>query len=160
MYELAIDLLTSAGIEQYEISNFAAAGFQCRHNLLYWANKPYLGIGPGAASYLERLRRTNIADIKKYTRAVENCESTIAESETLTSEEFACETAVLNLRRIAGIDLVQFREQTGFDASELFAEVIESNTKSGLLETSSGRLFLTRQALPIADAVLCDFAAV
>ena len=74
--------------------------------------------------------------------------------------EIACETAVLNLRRRSGIDLAEFKKQTGFDAFELFADAIVANEQLGLIEKSEGRIFLTRKALPIADSVLCDFAGI
>jgi oxygen-independent coproporphyrinogen-3 oxidase len=66
MYEMAIERLEGAGFGHYEISNFAKMGFECLHNLGCWSNRPYIGIGPSASSYLEGTRRTNIADIKKY----------------------------------------------------------------------------------------------
>ena len=160
MYETAIDILAKAGFEQYEISNFARKGFECRHNLTYWENKPYIGIGPGASSYRKGVRSTNIADIKKYIELIETDGSTIAESQVLSPVGIACETAVLNLRRRCGIDLEEFKKQTGFDAMELFAEPIRRYRKLGLLGMDAGRVFLTRKALPIADSVLCDFASV
>ncbi len=160
MYELAIEMLSEAGLKQYEISNFARPDFPCQHNLTYWANDSYIGIGPAATSYINRVRSTSVADIKKFTEAIEAGRPVAAETETLPPVEFACETAVLNLRRTAGIDLAQFELQTGFDPLELFAEAIESNINAQMLEISAGRLFLTRQALPIADSILCDFAAI
>jgi len=160
MYELTIDELARAGIDQYEISNFARDGFQCRHNLNYWANGSYAGIGPGATSYLQGTRSTNYPDISKYAETVRSGASTVAASETLGSLELACETAVLNLRRRCGIDLVEFKTRTGFDAMQLFAEPIRMYQKRGLISTCQGRVFLTRQALGIADSILCDFAIV
>jgi oxygen-independent coproporphyrinogen-3 oxidase len=160
MYELTIDELARAGIDQYEISNFARDGFQCRHNLNYWANGSYAGIGPGATSYLQGTRSTNYPDISKYAETVRSGASTVAASETLGSLELACETAVLNLRRRCGIDLVEFKTRTGFDAMQLFAEPIRMYRKRGLINTNQGRVFLTRQALGIADSILCDFAIV
>ena len=160
MFELAIDELARAGIEQYEISNFARHGFECRHNLNYWANGSYTGIGPGAASYLHGTRSSNFADIDKYVRAVTSGESTVESSETLSGLERACETAVLNLRRRRGIDLAQFKSQTGYDSLQLFAEPIRRYRKLGLIEKDSGRVSLTRQALGIADSILCDFTIV
>jgi len=160
MFELTIDELARAGIEQYEISNFARHGFECRHNLNYWANGSYAGIGPGAASYLHGTRSSNFADIDKYVRVVTSGESTVESSETLSSLERACETAVLNLRRRRGIDLDQFKSWTGYDALQLFAEPIRRYRKLGLIEKSPGRVTLTRQALGIADSILCDFALV
>ena len=160
MFELTIDELAHAGIDQYEISNFARHGFECRHNLNYWANGSYAGIGPDATSYLHGTRSSNFADIDKYVRAVTSGTSTVESSETLSDLERACETAVLNLRRRRGIDLAQFKSQTGYDALQLFAEPIRRYRKLGLIETSPGRVSLTRQALGIADSILCDFALV
>jgi oxygen-independent coproporphyrinogen-3 oxidase len=160
MYELTIDELARAGIDQYEISNFARDGFQCRHNLNYWANGSYIGIGPGATSYLQGARSKNYADISKYAEAVRSDAGTIESSETLSEQERACETAVLNLRRRRGIDLVEFNIRTGFDAMQLFAEPIRRYQKLGLINTDHGRVFLTRQAFGIADSILCDFATI
>jgi len=160
MFELTIDELAQAGIDQYEISNFARHGFECRHNLNYWANGSYAGIGPDAASYLHGTRSSNFADIDKYVRAVTSGESTVESSETLSGLERACETAVLNLRRRCGIDPAQFKSRTGYDALQLFAEPIRRYRKLGLIEMNSGRVSLTRQALGIADSILCDFAIV
>jgi oxygen-independent coproporphyrinogen III oxidase len=158
MYETTIDELEKAGFEQYEISNFAKPGFECRHNLNYWANEPYLGIGPAAGSYWNGKRTLNIADIKKYIEAIEQGTTVTDESETSDNTQIACETAVLNLRRRCGIILDEFEKQTGFDAMMLFAEPIGRYRNLGLIETADGRLFLTRDALPIADSVLCDFS--
>lgn len=160
MYETAIEKLEQAGFAQYEISNFAKPGFQCRHNLFYWANKPYIGIGPAAASWWQSRRSTNVADIEKYIQLIQGGESTIAESEEPSEIEIACETAVLNLRRRSGIDLAEFKKQTGFDALELFADAIANNERLELIERNEGRIFLTHKALPIADSVLCDFAGI
>ncbi len=165
MYELAIDELTETGLEQYEISNFARPGYRCLHNLTYWANTPYIGIGPGATSYYKGKRHTNIADIIKYVQAIISGTSTIAEFHASTPIETACQTAVLNLRRIEGINLEDFKTQTGFSLKELFGESISQNLESGLLkeETDTNgieRISLTRRALPIADTVLCDFSMV
>ncbi len=160
MYELTIDEMEQAGVAQYEISNFAGGGFECRHNLNYWANGDYIGVGPGATSYRKGARSTNVADIHKYTQAVADGTSTVESSETLVGRERACETAVLNLRRRCGIDLAEFKSRTGFDPIQLFAEPIRTYQQRGLIESSSGRIFLTRQALAIADSILCDFALV
>ncbi len=160
MYEVAIDKLAKAGFRQYEISNFAKAGFECRHNLVYWANRPYVGIGPAAASYWQGNRTGNIADVKKYMEIIEQGGSAVVETESPTSLEIACETAVLNLRRRSGIGLAEFKTRTGFNALKLFAQPIKRYREMKLIENADGRIFLTRKALPIADSVLCDFAAV
>jgi oxygen-independent coproporphyrinogen-3 oxidase len=160
MYETAIDMLEHAGFKQYEISNFARAGFECKHNLNYWLNNPYIGVGPAAGSYWQNKRTLNVADIEKYIEAIEQGADATAESEIPNKIQIACETAVLNLRRRCGIDLKEFKSRSGFDAMELFAEPIGKYRELGLIEMTEGRLFLTRTALPIADSILCDFSDV
>jgi len=160
MYEVAIDMLAQAGYRQYEISNFARPGFECRHNLRYWANEPFIGIGPSAASFCRGRRTTNIADIRAYVDGVRTGAPILVDSQAPGDVQFACETAVLNLRRTEGIDVQQFKDQTGYDLMELFAAEIENNRQAGLLEVSNGRIRLTRQAFPVADRVLNDFSTV
>ncbi|MFA5554998.1 MAG: radical SAM family heme chaperone HemW [Phycisphaerae bacterium] len=160
MYETAIDGLENAGFKQYEISNFAKPGFQCRHNLNYWANKPYIGIGPSAASYWQGKRRQNVKNITKYIEMIETSGNAAQETESPDKLQIACETAVLNLRRISGINLTEYEAAAGYDALKLFSEPIERYKKLGLIDVTDGRIFLTRQALPIADSILCDFSDV
>ncbi|OHB59024.1 MAG: hypothetical protein A2173_07360 [Planctomycetes bacterium RBG_13_44_8b] len=152
MYETAIEILGSAGFEHYEISNFAKAGFECRHNLTYWKNDFYLGIGPAACRYIGDSRFENINDIEKYITQKEVAITKIS------PQERACQTAVLGLRLIKGINLTEYKQKTGFDICKLFGSSIEKNLKLEFLQLKDNRLSLTKQALPIADSVLCDFA--
>lgn len=160
MYELAIDTLTANGFIQYEISNFSKPEFQCRHNLTYWANKPYIGIGPAATSFLDGKRITNVADIEKYAAAIETGGQVVNETDEPDKIEYACETAVLNLRRTCGIDMAEYKQQTGFELTELFADTIDKYRKMRLLKITNGRIFLARSTLAIADSILCDFAVI
>jgi oxygen-independent coproporphyrinogen-3 oxidase len=160
MYELTIDTLVSAGFEQYEISNFARPGFKCRHNLRYWKNWQYIGLGPAAASWYNGKRTENVPDLERWLQCINHGQFADEDPRTLSAEEIACETAVLNLRTRSGIMPVEFQQQTGYDMQKLFAEPITRYLKDELLEWHEGRLRLTRQALPIADKVLCDFAAI
>jgi len=166
MYDWTIERLERAGLRQYEISNFARPGCECRHNLGYWANRPYGGIGPAAASYLTDETRadggsriTNDADIERYLAAVESGRAAPAQTQAVTSDDVVCETAVLNLRRRGGIDLAEFQRRTGRDAMRIFAGPIERYREMGLIEVTDRAVRLTRQALPVADSVLCDFSA-
>ncbi len=159
MYEWVIERFERAGFCQYEISNFARPGFGCRHNLGYWANRPFIGIGPGAASYWQASRTANDADIARYVAAVEDGLEAPREVQPVNALDVVCETAVLNLRMRAGIDLAAFRRQTGHDALGIFAEPVGRYRDLGLVEVTDHCVRLTRQALPIADSILCDFAA-
>jgi oxygen-independent coproporphyrinogen-3 oxidase len=177
MYEWAIERLGAAGIEQYEISNFARPGFECLHNVGYWANRPFAGVGPGAASsrtgilpairnpwarrpcYGHGCRTANDPDIERYVAAVEADEEIPGEVQPVNDEDAVCETAVLNLRMRAGIDLAEFRRRTGCDAMQAFAGPIQRYRSLGLIEVTDRAVRLTREALPIADSILCDFSA-
>jgi oxygen-independent coproporphyrinogen-3 oxidase len=158
MYEMGIETLGNAGFEHYEISNFAKPGFQCRHNLVYWKNDFYIGIGPAAASYIPDWRTENISDIDKYVECIENDKNPVSERIKISPVEKASQAAVLGLRLIKGINLTEYKQKTGFDIFELFKDSIEKNLKLNLLQLKNGYLSLTKNALPIADSVLCDFA--
>ncbi len=160
LYEAAIDTLTAAGFEQVEISNFARPGFACRHNLRYWENRPWLGLGPSAGSWYQGRRTTNAADLDAYLAAIRQETFAYAERHTPSPLEIACETAVLNLRKIAGIHRAVFEQQTGYDPLTLFADPIRHHAALGLLDADPEGVRLTRQGLFIADSVLCDFAAI
>jgi oxygen-independent coproporphyrinogen III oxidase len=160
MYEQAIDTLTKAGYEHYEISNFAKPGFRCRHNMGYWQNQPYIGIGPSAASSGGTLRTQNICDIEAYIEAIEAGRKAVVETVKVDRMDKICETAVLNLRTRDGIDIQLFKQVTGFDPVVLFAEPIKKHCEQGFLDIKKGRIALTDIALPVADYVLCDFAAI
>jgi oxygen-independent coproporphyrinogen-3 oxidase len=161
IYEMTIDKLAAAGVEQYEISNFAKAGFECQHNLGCWANDPYIGVGPAAGSYYDGVRFSNVADIGKYVAGINSGESVIAESHRPDVNEIACETAVLNLRRQNGIALDEFKSRTGFGLLEIFGGVVERFVENGMLiyDKPAGRVFVSRKALPVADTVICEFAS-
>jgi oxygen-independent coproporphyrinogen-3 oxidase len=157
-YELAIEELDRAGYEHYEISNFARGGYFCSHNLTYWANTSYLGIGPSAGAYYQGNRTSNIADVAAYIEAVQEGKTPIATTQTPTKEEVVCETAVLNLRTIPGIDIKQFVGRTGFNPMDIFADAISTHFNQKNLIVAPNRIALSKQALPIADKVLCDFS--
>jgi oxygen-independent coproporphyrinogen-3 oxidase len=160
MFELTIDELTAAGFEHYEISNFARPGRRCRANIIYWENREYLGVGPSAVSYLDGLRRRNIADVGRYLELMEtNPDATVAEEERLSPHARACETAIQMLRMTEGIDVNSFRRQTGIDPTALFAAQIDWFTGLGLLAAAEGSIRLTRRGLLVANRVMGEFLA-
>jgi oxygen-independent coproporphyrinogen-3 oxidase len=158
MYETTIEDLANGSFEHYEISNFAKSGFVCRHNLTYWKNDYYIGIGPSAASCIDGWRTENISDIEKYVECIENNKEPAAERIKIIATEKASQTAVLGLRLIEGIGLMEYKQKTGFDIYKIFGQSIEKNLKSNFLQLKDSHLSLTKNALPIADSVLCDFA--
>ncbi|MFO0953679.1 MAG: radical SAM family heme chaperone HemW [Isosphaeraceae bacterium] len=157
MYAHTIDRLEAAGLAQYEISNYARPGHECRHNLVYWANEPYFGVGLGAARYVDGVRSVNTRDLPAYLRRVEAGEPATGPTETLDPESRARETAVLMLRRTAeGLDRSDFRRRTGFDLDTLAGEAVARATGLGLIEDDGQRVRFTREGVFLADSVLCE----
>lgn len=134
MYKYAMDFLSEEDFRQYEISNFAKEGFLCRHNLAYWNNDPYLGIGPSAVSYKEGTREENIPRVVDYIRRARAGETTVSSGEKLDDEACAKETAALKIRTMEGIYFEWFREKTGFDFPELEQGVLPRLLEDGLIE--------------------------
>jgi len=158
MYAHTIDRLASAGLAQYEISNFARPGHECRHNLIYWANEPYFGVGLGAARYVGGVRSVNTRDLPAYLKRIEAGDSATGPTESLEPEARARETAVLLLRRTAlGIERDDFARRTGFSLDALAGDAVARFTRKGLLEDDGSRVRLTREGLFLADSVMCEF---
>lgn len=157
MYAEAIERLTAADFEHYEVSNFALPGRRCRHNEHYWAAREYYAAGPGAARYLNGRREVNHRSTTTWLRRVLRGQSPVAESETLAPEDRAREALVLGLRRLAGVDRQQFFEQTGFEVDRLVGPELHRHVKLGMLSDCAGRVRLTREGLFVSDAIWADF---
>ena len=154
MYELAMAHLPAAGLDQYELSNFARAGQECRHNERYWANEPYFGIGLGAARYLAGTRSVNTRSLAGYLQRCQAGEDPVQAAETLPPLERARETAMLNLRRIRGIDRATFADQTGYGLDELLGATLPRLVRQGLLADSGRAVALTPAGRLLADEVM------
>ncbi|MEP0845631.1 MAG: radical SAM family heme chaperone HemW [Phycisphaerae bacterium] len=159
MYEATIDTLAAAGFSQYEISNFARPGCECRHNLTYWHNRPYLGVGPSASGFVDNVRYKNVPDAAQYAAVVRVGRSPRVFEERRSLDQQARETAMLELRLRSGLDRAAFRERYGRDALEFFREAVETHRADGLLEVDEGRIALTRAGLLVADTVIADFVS-
>ena len=158
MYEQTIATLAAAGLEQYEISNYAAPGYECRHNLVYWANDAYYGFGLGAARYIHGLRATNIRDLPAYIRRIAENQDVTGPSERLSAEERARETATLMIRRVKlGINRADFHWRTDFSIDSLAGEAINRHMAGGLLLDDSNCIKLTPRGVMLGDVVAADF---
>jgi oxygen-independent coproporphyrinogen-3 oxidase len=158
MYIAGIKTLALHGYERYEVSNFAKAGFWCAHNLRYWQNDSYIGIGPCAASFYDGIRSTNIKGIKRYIASVKSGDSVIDESYQTVGKQLACETAVLMLRQGRGVDFAAFKRRTKMSFPSLFGKSLKHNIDVGLLARTEQGVKLTTEGVCIADSVLSDFA--
>ncbi len=145
MYEYAIDTLTAAGYRHYEISNFAKPGKECRHNINYWLNGNYLGVGAGAHSHWEGRRWSNSNCVEAYMSRVTRRESAGHDSKTGDPRP---ETIFLGLRLLDGISKDKF---TGYETE--VAELVND----GLLEEKDGNYKLTRRGLMLGNLVFEKF---
>ncbi len=157
MYHTAIILLKKSGYHHYEISNFARPGRECVHNLVYWLNLPYLGLGPAAHSCFRGERFANEREPEKYRSRLRRGELRVADRETLTVETEMSETMFLGLRLLQGVSLAAFRQRFGRRLEDVYRSEIKRLTKDGLTEIDGDYLRLTERGLPLANRVFLEF---
>jgi oxygen-independent coproporphyrinogen-3 oxidase len=152
-YEWTEDRMARAGYEHYEISNWARAGRRCKHNLVYWENREYLGLGAGAHSHLNGLRFSTVLLPNRYIELVAESAQPAADGsvsmkhlvagESVTPETAMADTLILGLRLIDGIELSAFAERHGRTVDDVYGNVIDEFMMNGLLERDGMRLRLT-----------------
>lgn len=159
MYLAAIDLLTNAGFEHYEVSNFARPGRRCMHNMLYWRHGSYVGVGPAASGYVDGWRYRNVADVAEYERRMVAAGTAEAERERLTGRALAGEMAMLGLRLVDGLDVAEVRARCGVDLRVACAGTWERYAGQQLVQVAGDRITLTRAGLLVADTIIADVLA-
>ncbi len=155
-YLAAIDAARGAGMEQYEISNFSRVGLQCRHNLTYWRNKPYLGVGPAAASFLAGVRRKNRPDLTAYMEAVAAGGPPPAPQEHLTGRGAMAEAIMLGLRLTEGIDRSVFKDTYGLDPLDAFPASLTRYADCGALQITPRNLRIDPHYFFVSNTILSD----
>ncbi len=155
MQLLAMDFLEKNGFPRYEIANFAALGYPCRHNTAYWLRKDYLGLGLNASSLFNgKVRAVNESDMVRYRQKVENGSLPWAVREVLSDDEIREEELFLPLRTIWGLDIASFSRKYG---SDYFAQKKGQMVKlfnAGLLTFEDGQLKLTKKGVLLNNEVL------
>lgn len=154
MYEETKRILSEAGFHRYEISNYARAGYECRHNCGYWKRTEYLGFGIGAASLVQNIRFQNDSELQKYIEQPLGCRSDV---QKLTRQEQMEETMFLGLRMTEGVNSRKFEEQYGQTLEEIYGEVIDRNSRDGLLEWDGEYLHLTERGLDVSNYIMSQF---
>ncbi len=158
-YLTAIDKAAQAGLGHYEISNFARPGYQCNHNLVYWHNEPYLGLGPGAASFFTPVRSKNICDLTGYLSAIAAQRCPPAHREQVSFRKSMAETLMLSLRLTAGVSRSSFAGRFGCDPMDVFSQSLGSHAKLGSLLINDESIRIARESLFLADSILADLLA-
>jgi oxygen-independent coproporphyrinogen-3 oxidase len=154
---LALDLTAGEGYQQYEISNYARKGCECRHNLRYWHNQPYLGFGLGAASFDGGIRWTNTSDWECYENSLDSGIVERGTEEKLKQPEALAEEVMLRLRTRWGFSPQMLSAKFGCDFWAILGETARLFLNEGLLERVEDRLRLTRKGLLLADEVCAAF---
>ena len=174
MYLLAEDMLAQAGYRHYEISNWAKLGMESRHNLTYWLNRPYLGVGPGAHSYLGQWRFWNIASPREYIVRLGKAAQRQAPAVALSSEAIGeipsvgsveaidrrlemAETMMLGMRLDAGVRLQDFYDRFGETLPAVYGKQVDDLTVLGLIELRDSALRLTSKGRPLGNEVFLRF---
>ncbi len=162
MYEAADELLTQHGLLQYEISNWARPGWECRHNLQYWRNLPYLGVGAGAHGYADSIRYAVVRPIPRYIALASAQDAPLPFPFTASVEWHECidaQTAMLE-HLFTGLRLVrqgvrdsEFRARFGIALSEVFGEPLAKLRAQGLLQHEGDTWRLSRSARLISNRV-------
>lgn len=160
MLDEADSRLSAAGFEHYEIANFARPGCRSQHNCGYWQRDGYLGIGPGAHSFLRQgwgIRWGNQSEYDSWAATIGNNELAATEHQVLTRGDALAEYIFLGLRMADGISLDDFAEQFGERLEHRFAEEITQLNQAGLLTCSPERLALTKRGLLLSNQVFVRF---
>nr|WP_303242128.1 radical SAM family heme chaperone HemW [uncultured Blautia sp.] len=157
MYEATAQILKEYGFEQYEISNYARKGRECRHNVGYWTRQDYLGFGLGASSLYGKERFANTADMKKYLENSKNPEKIREKEPSLTREDEMAEFMFLGLRMTKGISKADFQRCFGCTIESVYGEVLEKYESMELLLEKDGRIFLSREGIHVSNSIMAEF---
>lgn len=151
MYSYTIDFLSANGFIQYEISNFARQGYECRHNIKYWTFSPYIGLGVAAHSFDGNSRYYNTDDLQAYLSGSEK------QKIPLTQKDKISEFIITGLRMNRGISAEKFKQLFGEDIENIYGFELIKFMNLGLIKKDGDRYSLTRKGIDVSNSVLCEF---
>ena len=159
MYETTIQILKDAGYQHYEISNFSKPRMESQHNINYWNNGEYIGIGAGASSYLygERFKNTKLPS--NYIREIKVNKSAIETRETLEPMHAMGETLMLGLRLLKGISIDDFEKRFQISFHKVYGKTLDQLFNQELITLNKNHIALSKKGLFLADSVILQFMA-
>ncbi|MGG1573568.1 radical SAM family heme chaperone HemW [Fictibacillus sp. NRS-1165] len=160
MYEVLMEEMHKHGYVQYEISNFARPGYESKHNLQYWNNNEYYGIGAGAHSYVNGKRMANAGPLKKYMALIDETGFPYVHSEKLTTSAKMEEELFMGLRKMDGVSDARFRQRYGTSMFAVFGPQIDALLAKGWLKKSGDRVSLTKEGTFLGNEVFQEFIGV
>ncbi|HGI3120933.1 TPA: radical SAM family heme chaperone HemW [Streptococcus agalactiae] len=156
MFEYIISEMERNGFEHYEISNFTKPGFESRHNLMYWDNVEYYGVGAGASGYLDGIRYRNRGLIQHYLKGVSEGNARLSE-EVLSKNEMMEEELFLGLRKKEGVSIGKFEQKFGTSFEKRYGQIVQELQSDGLLKENNGFIQMTKKGLFLGDTVAEKF---
>lgn len=157
MYKWAINFLEESGFEHYEIANFARHYKRSMHNLIYWQNKPYLGIGAGAYSFIKGYRYMNYENPARYTKEIMSGKLPVDNGEKLSLRKRMIETIILGLRTKDGVGYQKFKIRFKVDINNVFHKQISKLINLRLLQKDDFKIKLTKRGIFLANTVFREF---
>lgn len=157
MYEDTAAILREYGYQQYEISNYALPGYECRHNVGYWNRREYLGLGLGAASLYQGLRFFNTKDMNEYLTDSGNPQKIRKEVTCLSKNDAMEEFMFLGLRMTKGISEKEFLKQFGCEIDSIYGKILEKYRAEGFLQKNGDFWSFTRKGIHVSNYILADF---
>lgn len=153
MYHYTIKYLEKNGYNHYEISNFAKPGFQCKHNLIYWQNKPYIGLGSGAHSYFNKKRFSNVNQIEEYISLLKESKVPIEDEIDVSIKDEISETMFLGLRMMEGVSIEEFTKRFNISPFEIYKYQINKFKEQNLLYWDEKHIRLTQKGVDLSNIV-------
>ncbi len=157
MYHRTKEILKEYGYHRYEISNFAKDGYECQHNLSYWTDKNYIGIGLGAASYIHGSRYSNTSDMDNYIKHSSHIDTIRELTDTASKKRRMEEQIFLGLRLDRGIHLESFNKTFDDPFHKEWKEAYAKMLNEGLLMVDEGYLKLTDKGIDVSNYVFQEF---
>lgn len=157
MLQLLMEHMEANGLWRYEISNYAQKGFESRHNLIYWDNDEYAGIGAGAHGYTNGVRYANIGPLKKYMGAVEAGERPTVHRHVVSQQEAMEEEMFLGLRKTSGVNAELFQKKFRSTIEDVYGKELQQLIKQQLLQFVDGHYQLTQQGVFQGNHVFQQF---
>ena len=157
MYYAGRIIMEKNNLYQYEISNFAHRGFECRHNLKYWNQEEYIGFGPSAHSFLNNVRYSNPSDLKIYCEEGSSMVFQRTIQEKLEKNDLMFEYIMLRLRLKEGLNMKTFNNKFSADFNKLYSKQIEYLLKNKLIEVKDDKIRLTLRGMDISNYVIMEF---
>jgi len=153
MYHYTIEYLEKNGYNHYEISNFAKPGFQCKHNLIYWQNKSYIGLGSGAHSYFNKKRFSNVNQIEEYISLLKESKVPIENETDVSIKDEISETMFLGLRMMEGVSIEEFTKRFNISPFEIYKSQINKFKEQNLLYWDEKHIKLTQKGVDLSNIV-------